>query len=214
MEIQQGFSIYNKFSEEKEKYDKLYEKYGKPCSLKIYYNKGNNSINYILNKDSEYEERLSVRYSNDGKIADVYACTDANKAWDKLTPMLNNLGSGLFYYDFSSNYNPFSIVTPPHISQRKSGEMFDVMMQIAYEYIKQTNQNVTLGVSYEGYGYAHSPVAQIIHGKDVKIAPLDTFNKTVIYNPDILYALEYYNVKLADKEKSMMLFFEDEEYII
>lgn len=214
METQQSFLIYEKFCEEKEKYNKLFEKYGKSCDLIIYYNKNNNSISYISNKDSEYEERLSVRYSNDGKIADVYACTDAYKAWDKLTPMLNNLASGLFYYDFSSNYNPFSIVTPPHISQRKSVEMFDVMMQIAYEYIKQTNQNVTLGVSYKGYGYAHSPVAQIIHGRGTEIAPLDTFYKTVIYNPDILYALEYYNAKLADKEKSMMLSFEDEKYII
>lgn len=40
----------------------------------------------------------------------------------------------------------------------------------------------------------------------------DVFVYEKLFN--LLYALEYYNVKLADKEKSMMLFFEDEEYII
>ena len=78
------------------------------------------------------------------------------------------------------------------MSSYKNEGMFDIMMQITNEYIKQTDQNVTLAVSYEGYGWANSPVSKIIYGKDAQVNPLDMTHRTEIYNPDILYALEYY----------------------
>ena len=209
MKTNQNFSIYNKFVEEREKYNKFYEKYGKAYDISISYNKNCNFIKYISNKGSADEEMLTVRYAQDGKIADVFCCV--HKDWESLTRLLNNLDSGKFYYDFSSNYNPFSVVTPPHMSSYKKEGMFDIMMQTTYEYINQTNQNVTLGVSYKGYGYACSPVAKILHGKDAENISLNRyFHRTVIYNPNTLYALEYYNAKLADKERSTMLLFENE----
>ncbi len=196
METQQSFSIYNKFREEKEKYNKLFEKYGRSYDISISYNKDTNSIKYISNKGLADEEMLTVKYAQDGKIADVFCCV--YKEWESLTRLLNNLGSGKFYYDFSSNYNPFSVVTPPHISSYEKEGMFDIMMQTAYEYIKQTGQNVTLGVSYEGYGYACSPVAKIIRGKGME-ASCNMDSKTVIYDQDILYVIKYYK----DKEKNL-----------
>lgn len=125
--MQQHFSIYEKFQEEKEKYNKLFEKYGKSYDLTISYNKNTNSINYISNKGLEHEERLSVKYSQNGKITDVFCCSDYKgcKEWSTLTKLLNNLCSGKFYYDFSC-YNPFSVVTPPHSSSYKKEGMFDV----------------------------------------------------------------------------------------
>lgn len=188
------FSLYEKYKEERERYRKFYEKYGKFYNITISYGKNNNSINYISNKGTADEERLVVKYSPDGKIADVLAYTGVEeyKKWSSLTKLLNNLGSGKFYYDFSSSYNPFSHVAPSHMSSYKNEGMFDIMMQITNEYIKQTDQNVTLAVSYEGYGWANSPVSKIIYGKDAQINPLDMTHRTEIYNPDVLYALEYY----------------------
>ena len=200
MEIQQSFSIYNKFREEKEKYNKLFEKYGKSYDLIISYNKNTNSINYISNKGTVDEERLSVKYSSDGKIVDVfayagYAEVDENyKSWSSLTWQLTNLASNRYKRIFN---NPFSIVAPPHVSSYKKEGMFDVMMQVTNEYIKQTDQNVTLVVSYEGYGTAYSPIAKIVHGKDMALST-DFYKKTEIYDPDILYAIKYYEDKKKD----------------
>lgn len=210
MKTNQNFSIYNKFVEEREKYNKLYEKYGKAYDISISYNKNTNSINYISSKGTADEERLSVKYFSDGKIVDVfaYAGVENYKEWSSLTWQLANLGSNRYKRNFD---NPFFIVAPPHVSSYKKEGMFDIMMQTTYEYINQTNQNVTLGVSYEGYGYACSPVAKILHGKDAENISLNRyFHRTVIYKPNTLYALEYYNAKLADKEKFTMLFFENE----
>lgn len=196
METQQSFSIYNKFREEKEKYNKLFEKYGKSYDLTISYNKNTNSINYISSKGTADEERLSVKYSSDGKIVDVfaYAGVENYKEWSSLTWQLANLGSNRYKRIFN---NPFSIVAPPHVSSYKKEGMFDVMMQVTNEYIKQTDQNVTLVVSYEGYGASCSPFTEFVHGKDIALPTY--FYKTEIYDPDVLYAMKYYEDREKDR---------------
>lgn len=199
MEIQQSFSIYNKFREEKEKYSKLYEKYGKSYDIEISYNKYHNSIDYVQ-KGADDKRKLSVKYSSDGKIADVFAYTERGgcKNWRCLTKLLNNLESKKFYYEI--NYeNPFSTVAPPTLSACQQEGMFDIMMQTANDYITQTNQNVTLAVSFEAYGWSKAPMARVIHKRDAKEAYSEygSFKKIEVYNPDILYAMKYYE----DKEK-------------
>ena len=153
---------------------------------------------------------MSVDYSLDGKIKDVYALLGQQRngsKWKLLTPMLNNLGSLKHYYDFSSIRNPFNEVVPPHLSSYESQGMFDVMMQVAYDYIKQTNQNVTLAVVYDGYGFANSPRAKVLlsansSAPDIEEVNYPYWSKQVayIYNPNILYGIKYHIDKTKYKE--------------
>ena len=216
MRVQQNGITWDKFLEEREKYYKnpameTYEWRFEDCNLVISYNGKNNSINYASNRDSGNGVGLTVKYSKDDKITEVLAYSKENgqRKYNDLMPLLRDLGSDISCLNFSSTSNPFAEVMPLNSPTYKDAVLFDVMMRTAYKYIEQENKNVTLAVCYNGHGSAGTPTAKVFQGKNFTTASLNIPYKTVIYNPNTLYALEYYNAKLADKERSTMLLFEN-----
>lgn len=207
MRVQQNGAIWDKFLEEREKYYKnpaveTYEWRFEDCNLVISYNGKNNSINYSSNRDSDNGVGLTVKYSKDDKITEVLAYSKENgqRKYNDLTPLLRDLGSDISCLNFSSTSNPFAEVMPLNSPTYKDAILFDVMMRTAYKYIEQENKDVTLAVCYNGHGSAGTPTAKVFQGKNFTTTSLDMPYKTEIYNPDILYSIEYYNQEI-DKQR-------------
>lgn len=190
------FSLYKKYKSEVKKYKSLYEKYGIEYSLSISYDKNRGSINYVSCPRTSREKRLSVYYNGDGEIDNVFACVGPNSKWDCLLHYLNHLESKRCYYSL-----PFTLVSPQTLSICEKEGMFDVMMQTVYTYIQQTNQNVTLGVSYKGFGYAHTPEMMLVSGKNVKEEDVPSYYNFKIYDSNVLYVADYYK-KVQEKNKT------------
>lgn len=180
-------NLYNKYIAEKEKYVPVYK------NMSIFYNKDKNSITY---KDGQGYS-LVVQYTKDMKIKSVYSITNGEfgtkKVWSSLNKLLENLGSDIWYYNFSSNYNPYNEVTPLHFEAMENQGLFDVMMATANTYIKENNKNVILGVQYTGFGYANTPVA-VARKKSLR-------DKEYIYDENVLYTKKYFDDKLSKSDK-------------
>lgn len=186
-------TLYEKYAIEKEKYLPVFK------NMTISYNKSKNSITY---KDGQGYS-LIVSYSPDMKISGIAAQTngafDTGKKWTSLNKLFENLGSNIWYYDFSSSYNPYNQVTPPHLEAMENQGLFDVMMSTANEYIMQNNMDVWLGVKYTGYGYASTPVAVARKGKlhyNEYRHLCDDYSEYP-YDSNILYTQKYFENQLS-----------------
>jgi len=169
-------TLYEKYIQQKERYCAIFE------AMKISYNKNKNSITYTDGRG----DTLSVQYTTDmKKIENVFVRFKDSK-WKCIVDTFANLGSERWYYDFSgSSANPFSQVVPLHLSAMEKQGLFDVMMELANDYIKQEKLPVILGIKYGGYGYACTPIAvarKQSEGLRYKEHP---------YDENILYTKEY-----------------------
>lgn len=185
-------NIYDKYVAEKEKYAPVYK------NMSIFYNKDKNSITY---KDGQGYS-LVVQYTKDMKINSVSSITNGEfgteKVWSGLNKLLENLGSDIWYYDFSSNYNPYNQVTPLHLEAMENQGLFDVMMATANTYIKENNKDVVLGVKYTGFGYSNTPVA-VARKKSLR-------DKEYFYDENVLYTKKYFDDQLSKNDKRYLRF--------
>lgn len=195
-------TLYEKYIEVKEKYLPVFK------NMTIFYNKNNNSITY---KDGQGYS-LIVSYSQDMKISGIAAQTNGafntGKNWTSLNKLFKNLGSEIWYYDFSSSYNPYNEVTPLHLEAMENQGLFDVMMATAKEYIEQNNMDVWLGVKYTGYGYAATPVAVARRGKLHYNEYRNLYNdyREHPYDSSILYTQKYFKDQLNKSDKQYFQF--------
>ena len=195
-------TLYEKYVIEKEKYLPVFK------NMVISYNKNKNSITY---KDGQGYS-LIVSYSQDMKIIGIAAQTneafDTGKKWTSLNKLFENLGSDIWYYDFSGSYNPYNKVVPLHMEAMENQGLFDVIMSTANEYVKQNNMDVWLGIRYTGYGYACTPVAVARRGKlhyDEYRYLCNDCNEYP-YNSNILYTQKYFENQLSKNDSPYFQF--------
>jgi len=183
-------TLYEKYLEQKEKYLPIFKE------MTISYYKPKNRILYAQNGNA-----LSVEYEEDMMTIKNVATKSEYGNWKNITNNLRNINSTKFYHELSY-WMPFRNVYPLHMSSLETQGLFDVMLEIVNNYIKQNNYDTQIIISYTGYGCANTPTAKTVSKQDAKYLS----SKECLYDENTIYTAKYIYNTLQKEDKRYLQF--------